>query len=119
MKKSLALLRKGFESSSGTTPEFLTFVRTFKNEFTKLLQAKGCTNIEIGKGHFYVSGFCTSPTGQPYYFSISDVRMFSEGNGIWGSLLYRTAKDYKDYTGGYNQYVRITASDMGEGLRIK
>lgn len=57
MKKSLRLLRKGFESSSGTTPQFLSFYRTFKNELTKILTVKGCTNIEIGKGHFYVSGF--------------------------------------------------------------
>lgn len=107
MNKSLRLLRKGFESSSQTTPEFLAFFRTFKSELTNILTAKGCTKIEIGKGHFYVSGFFTAPSGQVYYISLSDVRSFREDDMCFGSLMYRTAKDYKDYTGGSNQWVSL------------
>ena len=116
MKKSLRLLRKGFESSSGTTPQFLSFYRTFKNELTKILTVKGCTNIEIGKGHFYVSGFFTASSGQVYYVSLSDVRGFNETGWHNGSLMYRTAKDYKDYTGGCNQFVRL---DEVENVNFK
>ncbi len=107
MKKSLQLLRQGFESSSETTSEFLKFFRTFKSELTKVLTEKGCNKIEIGKGHFYVSGFFTAPSGQVYYISLSDVRSFREDDNFYGSLMYRTAKHYKDYTGGSNQYVPI------------
>lgn len=105
MKKSLALLRKGFVSSSGTTPEFLAFYRTFKKEWTAMLTVLGCTKIEIDKGHFYVSGFFTTKEGKIYYFSLSDVRSFREDDMHFGSLMYRTALHYKDYTGGRNQYV--------------
>jgi hypothetical protein len=99
MKKSIAMMKKGFESSCGLTPEFAQFFRTFKSEFTKELQTIGATNIEFSRGHFYVSGFFTTPDGQAWYFSISDVRFFPDRR-----LLYRTAKDYKDYTGGRNRY---------------
>ena len=111
MKKTVKLLEGGFESSSGTTPEFLNFFRTFKKEFTKELESIGATNIQIGKGHFYVSGFFTV-YNQIWYFSIPDVRgmsygMFKDPNSCMNKLLYRTAKDYKDYTGGNNRYAKI------------
>jgi len=113
MNKSLALLRKGFQSSSGTTPEFLTFVRTFRSEFTKELLSIGATNIQIGKGHFYISGFFTV-NGQVWYFSVSDVRGMNYHldcghENLSSQLMYRTAKHYKDYSGGINQYAKLEA----------
>jgi hypothetical protein len=92
---------QGFESSSRTTPEFSKFYNQFKKEFTKELLSIKATNITFSKGHFYISGFFTV-NNQPYYFSISDVRFFPHTN-----LLYRTAKNYKDFTGGTNQYSTI------------
>ena len=108
MKKSIALLKKGFESSSQTTQEFLNFVRTFRSEFTKELKSIGATDIQIGKGHFYVSGFFTVD-GQAWYFSLSDVRgmEYCLNQSCMGKLLYRTAKNYKDFTGGQNRYATI------------
>jgi hypothetical protein len=108
MKKTVGLLKAGFESSSGKTPEFMHFTRVFKKEFTSELKSIGATDINFSVGHFYVSGFFTVH-GQAYYFSLSDVR--------WGpsQLLYRTARDYKDYTGGTNRYAEIKfdmAADM-------
>lgn len=102
MKKTVSMLHAGFESSSGTTPEFKAFVSTFKREFTKELKTVGATDIVIKPGHFYVSGFYTVK-GQVWYVSVSDVR----GGPRALSLLYRTAKDYKDFSGGSNQYVNI------------
>ena len=67
MKNTVIALLAGFESSSGKTPEFLTFFRTFKKEFRKELESIGATNIQINRGHFYVSGFFTV-NGQCYYF---------------------------------------------------
>jgi len=117
MKQTISLLRQGFQSSSQTTPEFLAFYRTFKKELTKALTERGCTKIEIGKGHFYCSGFFTSPSGQIYYISVPDVRGFSEGDSCNGSMMYRTAKHYKDWTGGSNQWVKFEP-DMVSKMRI-
>lgn len=108
MKKSIAMLKRGFESSSGLTPEFQQFFRTFKSEFTKELQTIGASNIVFSRGHFYVSGFFTDVSGQAWYFSLSDVRGMIKMPFVEGfALLYRTAKNYKDYTGGRNRYRTI------------
>lgn len=108
MKKSLRLLRRGFESSSTKTPEFISFCRTFKSEFTKELQSIGATNIVFNNGHFYISGFFTLGS-QAWYFSLSDVRgmEYCLNQSCMGKLLYRTAKDYRDFTGGMNRYATI------------
>jgi hypothetical protein len=116
MKKSIALLQAGFESSSGLTPEFAQFFKTFKSEFTKELQTIGATDIVFSRGHFYVSGFCTI-NGQAWYFSISDVRgmNYCLNQSCMGKLLYRTAKNYKDFTGGQNRYATFRTG-MGEDM---
>lgn len=99
------MLKQGFESSSTLTPEFAQFYRTFKSEFTKELKSVGATDIVFSRGHFYVSGFCTI-NGQIWYFSLSDVR----GSEYYlPNLMYRTAKHYKDFTGGSNQWAKIEA----------
>ena len=104
MKKTLNWLTNvEFQSSSSATPQFLQFFRDFKSELNKVLKTNGCTDIKIGKGHFYASGFFTHPNGQIYYFSISDPRMRTSNP----RLLFRTAKSYTDYTGGFNQYVEF------------
>lgn len=111
MKDTVIALLAGFESSSGKTPEFLSFFRTFKKEFTKELQFLGATNLQFNRGHFYVSGFFTIGT-KIFYFNLGDVRgmdysMQNYPDSCMSQLLYRTAKDYMDYSGGPNQYVRI------------
>ena len=111
MKQSLDLLLTGFESSSGKTPEWLTFFKTFKREFTKELQSIGAQNIVFNRGHFYLSGFFTV-NGLIYYFSLSDVRGMDYGlrnnpDSCMSQLLFRRAAHYKDFTGGQNHYVRI------------
>jgi hypothetical protein len=103
MKKTIQLLKQGFESSSGLTLEFRTFYLTFKKEFTKELKTIGATNIVFSRGHFYISGFFTVD-GQAYYFNLGDVR---GSEYRMPNLMYRTAKDYKDYKGGSNRWVDI------------
>ena len=108
MKKTLALLQKGFESSSQKTPEFIAFCRVFKSEFSKVLKELGCTDAVFSNGHFCVSGFFKNKKGNTYYFSLSDVRwmMAMPGTSKF-NILYRTAKDYKDYHGGSNRFIDI------------
>ncbi len=115
MKNSLKLLLAGFESSSGKTPEWLAFFKTFKREFTKELRTINATDIVFSRGHFYLSGFFTV-NGLIYYFCTSDVRGMDYGlrnnpDSCMVQLLFRRAASYKDYTGGANHYVKI-----GEGM---
>ena len=100
------MARKNY-SGSDLSPEFKEFFRKEKRRLTEIFKSKGCFNIEMNYGFYYFSGFFTSPTGQTYYFSCSDVRH-------WGydKLLIRTAKDYKDFTGGMNQYSGIERNDL-------
>lgn len=115
MEKSLKLLRQGFESSSTSTPQFNTFFSTFKKEFTAELKKVNATEIQFSKGHFYISGFF-KVNEQMYYFSLSDVRGSEFQREI--SMLYRTAKNNKDYTGGSNNWVNIETG-MIYTMRIK
>ena len=118
MKKSIAMLKRGFESSCSKTPEFKSFCRIFKNEFTKELQSISARDIVFNFGHFYISGFFTIGT-QAWYFSIPDVRgmEYCLNQSCMGQLLYRTARDYKDYHGGQNRYVNIE-SGMAENVLV-
>jgi hypothetical protein len=111
MKKSLALLKKGFQSASNLTPEFAHFYRTFKSEFTKELQSIGATEIEFYRLHFGLSGFF-KVDGQLWYFTLSDVRgmefsLLKNPDSFMNKLLYRTAKHNRDYVGGTNRYATI------------
>jgi len=100
------MARKNY-SGSDLGQDFKDFFRKEKSRLTKILKEKGCTNIDMSYGFYYFSGFFTSPSGQVYYFSCSDVRHFG-----YEKLLIRTAKDYKDYTGGSNQYSGIKKEDL-------
>lgn len=109
MKKSIELLKQGFESSSYKTPEFINFANTFKRELTKELKNADCTLVKYNVGHFYVYGFFKTPSGELYYFSLGDLRgseiLMRESSGM--KMLYRTAITTDDYTGGRNQWVDI------------
>lgn len=96
----LSCLNAKFESSTTKTPQYLTFCRIFKKQFSKLLQ----DNFEIEKlpnpksqCHFGYSGFFQLKDKRIFYFSIGDLRWSKD-------FLIRTAKDFSDYTGGINQY---------------
>jgi len=101
MKKTLELLKAEFESSSGLTPQMKQFFTTFKREFTAGMKDRGFTDIEVSRGHFYLSGFFRAPSGQLYYFSFDDLR------GNKDRIYFRTAKHNKDWTGGSNQWANM------------
>lgn len=106
MKKTLQLLKQEFQSSSGPTPQWKEFFDTFKKEFTTFLQSRGCTDIDINRGHFYISGFFTMPDNSIYYFNFGDVRILPRDNK--DRFYYRTAEHYADYTGGQNQWMNLS-----------
>ena len=94
-------------SGSDLGQDFKDFFKREKTRLTKIFKEKGCTDIQMNYGFYYFSGFFTSPSGQPYYFSCSDVRHFN-----YDRLLIRTAKHYQDYSGGSNQYCGISKEEL-------
>lgn len=103
MNKLILETQKNFESSCSKTPEYLAWHRLFKREFSKFLKERGATEIQIGKpNHFDASGFFRTQSGQAWYFRIEDLRWSKN------SMLIRTARDFKDYTGGANRCLTFT-----------
>jgi len=97
-KDFIQSLTQEFESSSQLTQQFQAFHRIFKRDFTNILKSFNAENIEFNRNHFGTIGFFTH-NGQVYYFSLGDVRWNKD------RMLIRTAKDYKDYTGGSNEFL--------------
>lgn len=90
-----------FISSSITTKQCKQFFADLKKALKKELGTEYTVNADLG--HFYVSGF-VSKNGKFVYFSIEDLRE----NGVeFNHILYRTAKNDKDYTGGDNRYCNL------------
>ena len=87
--------------------DFKKFFRNEKKRLTKYLTELGCTNVQLDYGFYYFSGFFTSGSGQIYYLCSSDIRHFG-----YSMLMYRTAKDYKDYSGGSNQWTGTSCWDL-------
>ena len=101
ISKSLYLLNFEFESSCGRTEQYLEFHGVFKKEFKELLKSY-IKEIDISKpNHFDVSGFFKLNNDEIYWFCIGDLRWNKN------SLLIRMAKDFKDYTGGINNYIKL------------
>ena len=98
--KVLYLLSFEFESSTTHTAQYLEFYKIFKKEFKVVLKPY-CKEILINKNHFYISGFFRLNDNRVYYFSIGDLRLNKD------NLLIRTAKDFKDYSGGSNNYISL------------
>jgi len=96
MAKTKYLLGFKFESSSCQTPQYLEFHRVFKKEFSELMKPV-ISEIKFSKpNHFDVAGFFKTKKGKVFYFSLSDLRWNKD------SLMFRTAKDFDDFTGGSN-----------------
>jgi len=99
------MLKITFESSAYRTLEYLKFHRLFKKQFTKTLKEIGAIQVQISKpNHFDANGFFKMANGQIFWFSISDLRWSKD------SLLVRTAKDFKDYSGGQNQFCKMNGT---------
>lgn len=77
-----------------------------KNMIKKELKNLNCVDIKIKENYNYFSGFFTSQKGKVYYLSSGDYRLKPK------SFLIRTAKDYKDFSGGHNNYISILENDL-------
>lgn len=63
-----------------------------------IMKRQGLTDIKLSRGHKSLSGFATATSGKILYISLS-------ADFDSTSFLIRTASDYKDYTGGHNNYL--------------
>jgi len=118
MKKVLAMLLVGLESSSTKTPELKALSSAFKSALKKELESIGATLEAYNLGHFDMNGFFKKDE-QLFYFSLGDVRgmEFTLEGGGRVQMMYRTAQHLKDYTGGGNNWVAVEEG-MGQNLRL-
>tara|TARA_R100001163_G_C5053474_1_gene190049 strand:+ start:116 stop:427 length:312 start_codon:yes stop_codon:yes gene_type:complete len=72
-----------------------------KKKLRTILKALGAKNIKFSNGFFRFSGFATFEK-TIIYVSCSDTR--ESGDPI---ILIRSASDYKDYTGGMNNFTPL------------
>ena len=92
-----------FVSSSEYTEQFRSFYRLFNSEIRKFLKSLGASKIEINRGHFESYGFFTL-NDKVWYFSLSDVRFYNPTY----IFFIRKAKDYNDFTGGLNIFIKTS-----------
>ena len=122
MSKALATFRKkwkheNFESSGEETRfemgvwdtcKFEKFAKEFKTALTKDVKMffPDLKILSYSSYCFEISGFLSRSDGKIFYFNIGDVRWNTVGN--WDEeVLYRVAKDKKDYHGGINRRTGI------------
>lgn len=106
MRKVSQLLNQGYDyfgSGGVNSEEFINFYELFCNSFHRELKRIGAFDFVFSKNHFSLNGFFKLKE-QVYYFSLSDVRT---QYGRPEDLLIRTAKNYRDFTGGANKYVKV------------
>lgn len=95
-----------FESSCFETPQFKAFAASFKRALKKDAKESAFEVVDFSKGHFELDGFLRHKETRRYvYFSIDDVRFFKDE---WkDKVLYRLAKDEKDFTGEWRHYAPL------------
>ena len=102
------MLSINFDSSSGKTEQYATFCRVFRKQFKKMLadnfDLKGIdgwnSNPHFSQTGFFELGGFDHDSPRVFYFSIEDLR--------WSpTFMIRRAKDFKDYTGGSNDYLNV------------
>lgn len=96
-----------FQQASFITDEYKSFARSFKNTLKKIGTENGFKIANFETGHFFVSGFLEMKDGKLIYFS--------HHNGD-DRILVRTAKDLKDFTGGYNNFCLF--SELGKKVNF-
>lgn len=90
-----------FISTCGKSKQCEQFGKDLKKALQNDLGAE--YNVEISIGHFYISGFI-SKNGKYVYFNVEDLR---DNGEEFSHILYRTAKNNKDYTGGTNRFCKL------------
>ena len=96
-----------FESSCNDTPAWIAFSSSFKRALKKDFKSSEFVEMKGHVGHFYLDGFLKHINGKWIYFCFPDVRFMASGKKWYNDILYREAKDEKDYNGGVNHYCTL------------
>ena len=95
----------GIEDWGGVvSDDFKEFAKDYKAFMKKVCEENGWQLVNWNNGHYYCSCFVENH-GKYIYMSFSDVRHFSRS--WYQNILYRSAKDSKDYSGGSNNYTDL------------
>ena len=93
--------------------DYLQFQKEYKQLLKNIANEIGFEFYNFLPSHNEFSAILKScETGQYYYIYISDVRYFP--NKWFTTVLYRTMKHEKDWTGGPNRY--STLRELGDNL---
>lgn len=83
------------------------FAKVYKKYVQQEIKPYGYELVNFNDGWCECSGFVTN--GSHYvYFNSGDYRMSSPYNDIFESVLVRTAKNEKDYSGGRNNFCQLS-----------
>ena len=97
-----------YEFSSGpyTGQDYKTFQTKYINYLRSLCKQNSWELVNIGRNHYCFTAFIKNSQGKHIYLSVSDVRFFN--NEWYNHILIRTAKNEKDYSGGWNNYTSLS-----------
>lgn len=94
------------ENRENHSDAFDQFVRDFRSYMKAEGKRLRLTPLPFKANWFITSGFVLNEkSGKMAYWSISDVRYFKDE--WYNHVLYRTAENEKDYTGGSNHFCEL------------
>jgi len=94
-----------FSSGSYRGEDYVKFERELRSYVKSLCKERNLEVVKFDCSHYECSWFVKNTNDEYLYFSISDVRFFL--NEWWNHILFRTAQNVKDFTGGKNQYISL------------
>jgi len=108
-----------------TSDEFKEFAKDFKGVLKDMCQRNGWSLEDFSKGHYDISGFLSRPMNNGskayiyYNFNVprGEFPLSLRTEQFRQALLYRTAKNIHDYTGGSNSYCAV--ADMEDWIQTK
>ena len=101
-----------YEFSSGcyTGDDYKSFQTKYINFLRSICKQNHWQLVNVGRNHYCFSAFIKSAENKCVYVSISDVRFFT--NEWYSNILIRTAKNEKDYYGGFNHRTTLKELEM-------
>ena len=106
-----------FLGTTTRTEDYIQFEKGFRNAVNREAKKHGYHICDFMPGHFECSMFLKNDeSGQYYFVSINDVRFDPIRNA---KILFRTAKDNKDFCGGYNQFAYMNSNYVHRGYGFR
>lgn len=91
-------------------------MKTLRQSINDIKKIFPKAKFEIKIGFHYLTGFITLEDNKILYVSSDDERFNPKYRQ---QILFRTAKDNKDYTGGRNNFFNLDSSNLNQEVIIK